>query len=607
MPVGHRGQGRGGGDQAADVERPALGVGHVLRVGVHRAQPGEERDEHRHRVAVPGEAVEEAGERIGDALERPDLGPPARALRGSRQFAVQDQPGDVEVGRASGELVDGVAAVAEDALVAVDVGDPADAGGGVLERRVVGGESRFFGVGAHLAEPGGPDRSVLDVEAIVCPGAAVGEGQSPLIEGAVSVCSVVLDQGRAILSGTSRETDDGFDDASRNPGGRCVMGRERFAEVAIVGGGVMGASIAAHLAERKVGRVVVFEREDALGTGSTAKAAGGVRLQFTTAANVALSRYSMEEIRNFRERTGVDADFAQDGYLFLLNSEEDLRRFSETAVVQRALGAPVEVITPEEAARILPGIVTDDLVGATFCGEDGVATPAALVAGYGSLARRSGAELRRGCEVTSVSVVAGGGFAFVAGGERWECDWLVNAAGPWAGQVGALLGVEVPVSPMRRQFFTTEPLSWVPKKMPLTIDWGTGVYMHVHSGGMLIGNSDPDESPGFSQTPDLDYLAGVWEDAARRMPRVEEASMKTLNAGLYEVSPDHNAILGPVPEIPRFVLANGFSGHGMQHSPAVGKAISEVIADGESRTLDISAFSVARFAVGTAVPEGNVI
>ena len=296
------------------------------------------------------------------------------------------------------------------------------------------------------------------------------------------------------------------------------MPGERFAEVAIVGGGVIGASIAAHLAERKVGRVVVFEREDALGTGSTAKAAGGVRLQFTTAANVALSRYSMEEIRNFRERTGVDADFAQDGYLFLLNSEEDLRRFSETAVVQRALGAPVEVITPEEAARILPGIVTDDLVGATFCGEDGVATPAALVAGYGSLARRSGAELRRGCEVTSVSVAARGGFAFVADGERWECDWLVNAAGPWAGQVGALLGVDVPVSPTRRQFFTTEPLSWAPKKMPLTIDWGTGVYMHLHSGGMLIGNSDPDEPPGFSQTPDLDYLAGVWEDAARRLP-----------------------------------------------------------------------------------------
>ena len=385
------------------------------------------------------------------------------------------------------------------------------------------------------------------------------------------------------------------------------MRGERFAEVAIVGGGVIGASIAAHLAERRVGRVVVFEREDALGTGSTAKAAGGVRLQFTTAANVALSRYSMEEIRNFKERTGVDADFAQDGYLFLLNSEEDLRRFSETAVVQRALGAPVEIITPEEAERILPGIRTDDLVGATFCGEDGVATPAALVAGYGALARRSGAELRRGCEVTSASVAEGGGFAFVAGGERWECHWLVNAAGPWAGQVGALLGVDVPVSPVRRQFFTTEPLSWVPRKMPLTIDWGTGVYLHLHSGGMLIGRSDPDEPPGFSQTPDLDYLAGVWEDAAHRLPRVEEASMKTLTAGLYEVSPDHNAILGPVPELPRFVLANGFSGHGMQHAPAVGRAISEVIADGASRTLDIAPFSVGRFAGGTGVPEANVI
>ena len=385
------------------------------------------------------------------------------------------------------------------------------------------------------------------------------------------------------------------------------MGKERFTEVAIIGGGVIGASIAAHLAERKVGRVVVFEREDALGTGSTAKAAGGVRLQFTTAANVALSRYSMEEIRNFKERTGVDADFVQDGYLFLLDSEEDLARFSETAAVQRELGAPVEVITPDEARRVLPGIEIGDLVGATFCPEDGVATPAALVAGYAALARREGVELRRGCEVTAAAVADGGGFSFVAGGERWECEWLVNAAGPWAGQVGALLGVDVPVLPVRRQFFTTEPLSWVPKKMPLTIDWGTGVYMHLHSGGMLIGNSDPDEPPGFSQTPDLDYLAGVWEDATRRLPRVENAVMKTLNAGLYEVSPDHNAILGPVPGLPRFVLANGFSGHGMQHAPAVGKAISEVIADGESRTLDIRAFSVARFAAGARAPEGNVI
>ena len=189
--------------------------------------------------------------------------------------------------------------------------------------------------------------------------------------------------------------------------------------------------------------------------------------------------------------------------------------------MQRGLGAPVEVITPEEARRILPGIEIGDLVGATFCAEDGVATPAALVGRVCgvSLGGRA-SKLRRGCEVTAASVADGGGFSFVAGGQQWKCEWLVNAAGPWARQVGALLGVDVPVSPVRRQFFTTEPLSWVPKKMPLTIDWGTGVYMHLHSGGMLIGNSDPDEPPGFSQTPDLDYLAGVWEDAARRLPRV---------------------------------------------------------------------------------------
>lgn len=403
-----------------------------------------------------------------------------------------------------------------------------------------------------------------------------------------------------------------------------AAGRGRSCEVAIVGGGVIGASIAAHLGERMARRdgggsasgrpasgrpaVVVFEREDALGTGSTAKAAGGVRLQFTTAANVAFSRYSIEEIRRFEERTGVDPEFHQDGYLFLLNREADLARFTETARRQRSLGAPVEVIPPEEAERILPGIRTDDLVGATFCAEDGVATPAALVGGYAALARRHGVELRRGAEVTEAAPRPGGGFRFTAGGEAWESDWLVNAAGPWAAEVGRLLGVRLPVSPVRRQFFVTAPLDWIPRRMPLTIDWGTGVYLHRHSGGMLIGNSDPNERPGFSQTPDLDYLAGVFEDAAARLPALEEAEMKTAAAGLYEVSPDHNAILGEVPGLPGFLVAGGFSGHGMQHAPAVGRSISELILDGESSALDIGPFSITRFAEGKPPhDEENVI
>ena len=378
-------------------------------------------------------------------------------------------------------------------------------------------------------------------------------------------------------------------------------------DVAIIGGGVIGASIAAHLGERGAGRVIVFEREDALGAGSTSKAAGGVRLQFTTAANVALSRYSIAELQRFEERTGVDADLTQDGYLFLLNSEDDLASFARTAERQRALGAPVEVVGPDEAERILPGIRTEDLVGATFCPEDGVATPAALVAGYAALARRHGVELRRERPVTEAAVLPGGGFRFTAGGERWECGHLVNAAGPWAQEVGALLGIGVPVEPVRRQFFTTQPLGWAPRRMPLTIDWGTGVYMHWHSGGFLIGQADPDEPPGFSQTPDLDFLAGVFERAVHRLPRLEDAAMRTAAAGLYAVSPDHNAILGAVPECPRFLLANGFSGHGMQHAPAVGRALAEVIVDGRSHTLDIEPFSLARFGEGGAAPERNVI
>ncbi len=378
-------------------------------------------------------------------------------------------------------------------------------------------------------------------------------------------------------------------------------------DVAIVGGGVMGASIAAHLAERRVGRIVVFEREDELGTGSTSKAAGGVRLQFTTRANVELSRYSIREIRRFRERTGVDSDFDQCGYLFLLDSEADLAQFTATANLQRALGAPVEVISVAEAERLLPGITTDDLVGATFCPADGVATPAALVAGYAALARRGGVELRRGAGVTAAEARSDGGFRFTAGGEPWESEWLVNAAGPWARGVAALLGVEFPVDPVRRQFFTTEPVGFLPDGMPLTIDWGTGVYLHRHSGGVLCGAADPDEPPGFSQTPDLDFLGGVWEKGAHRWPPLGEAALRTLNAGLYAISPDHNAILGPVADLPRFVVAGGFSGHGMQHAPAVGRALSEVIADGESRTLDISAFAMERFEARDRAPEGRVI
>lgn len=373
-----------------------------------------------------------------------------------------------------------------------------------------------------------------------------------------------------------------------------------------MGGGIIGAAIAYHLAKRGAKGIVVFEREEALGTGSTGKCAGGVRLQFSTEANVSLSRISIDALKRFPEEMGVPVDFKQNGYLFVLGTDEHVATFRANAERQRALGVPVEILTPEEAARIVPGLRTDDLVAATFCGEDGIANPHAIVQGYAQNAKRLGVSLLRGCEVTAVELGAESVTGLVAGGERWKVGTLVNAAGPWARPLGELAGVDVPVDPVRRQYFITKPLEWIPDTFPLLIDWGSGVYMHKESGGMLVGESDPREPPGFNQNVDWDFLAGVSEHAVHRLPRLEEAEVQSGVAGLYEVSPDHNAIIGRMPGLSNFVCANGFSGHGMQHAPAVGLAVAELILDGASQSVDLTAYALERFERQTA-SEYNVI
>jgi sarcosine oxidase subunit beta len=380
----------------------------------------------------------------------------------------------------------------------------------------------------------------------------------------------------------------------------------RKAEVAIVGGGIIGASIAYHLAARGVSGVVVFEREEELGTGSTAKCAGGVRLQFSTAANVEMSRLSIAALKRFEEELGQPVDFKQNGYLFALTTEDHLAAFRQNAEKQQALGVPVEVITPEEARRIVPELWIEDLVGATFCHEDGIANPHAIVHGYARGARRWGATFSKGAEVTAMEVVSKRVISVTAGGERWEVGRVVNAAGPWAKRVGTMAGVTIPVEPVRRQYFITKPLEWIPDTFPLLIDWGTGVYMHKESGGMLVGESDQNEPPSFQQQVDWDFVALMSEHAIARVPRLEEADIATGVAGLYEVSPDHNAILGPVPGIENFFCANGFSGHGMQHAPAVGLVIAELLTEGRASSVDLAPYAIERFRSGS-LGEYNVI
>ena len=377
-------------------------------------------------------------------------------------------------------------------------------------------------------------------------------------------------------------------------------------DVASIGGGIIGASIAYHLAARGVKNIVVFEREEALGMGSTAKCAGGVRLQFSTTVNVEMSRLSIAAFERFEDEMGEIIDFERNGYLFVLTKERDLEMFRGNAAKQRELGVPVEVLTPEEARDIVPVLHIDDLVGATFCGADGIANPHAIVQGYAKNARKLGVEIMRSSEVTSMEVARGRVRALKTQSERWEMDWVVNAAGPWARGVGAMAGVEVPVDPVKRQYFITKPMDWVPDRFPLLIDWGSGVYMHKVSGGLLIGESDRNEPPSFNQQVDWEFLAKVTEHAIARIPRVEEAEIQSTAAGLYEVSPDHNAILGPVPELENFVCANGFSGHGMQHAPAVGLVTSELIVDGAASSIDIAPYAIERFQ-SAVVPEINVI
>ena len=380
----------------------------------------------------------------------------------------------------------------------------------------------------------------------------------------------------------------------------------KSADVAIIGGGIIGASIAYHLAVRGVKKVVVLEREEALGTGSTAKCAGGVRLQFSTPVNVEMSRLSIAAFDRFEDEMGETIDFERNGYLFVLTKQSDLEMFRRNAENQRELGVPVEVLTPEEARSIVPGLNIDDLVGATFCGADGFANPHAIVQGYAKNARKLGVEIARSSEVTGMEIEGRRVRAVTTLDDRWELDWVVNAAGPWARSVGAMAGLEVPVDPVKRQYFITKPMDWISDRFPLLIDWGSGVYMHKVSGGLLIGESDPDEPPGFNQQVDWEFLAEVTEHAIARVPRIEEAEIQSTVAGLYEVSPDHNAILGTVPELDNFVCANGFSGHGMQHAPAVGLVTSELIVDGAVSSIDIAPYAIERFQ-SDAVSELNVI
>jgi sarcosine oxidase subunit beta len=383
------------------------------------------------------------------------------------------------------------------------------------------------------------------------------------------------------------------------------MPRER-AEAVIVGAGCIGASIAYHLARRGMTDVVVLERERFAGAGSTAKAAGGIRQQFSTEVNVRISQLAVELFRRLPEELGGPAVYSPVGYLFLLSRPEHWEAFQRQAERQRALGVPARAISPREAKEIVPQLEISDLLGATFCPTDGLGSPHELTQSYAESARRLGVRFEF-VRAASGLIMEGGRVRGVRT-SRGDVDapLVVNAAGPWAAEVAAWAGVELPVLPYRRQVFTTRPLDFVNDRLPMIVDFASGVYMHRESGGMLMGLADLEQPPGFDESLDWDFAERVVEPAVHRVPALERAELASGWAGLYETTPDHNAVLGWAPGAEGLLLANGFSGHGFMHSPAVGLLLAELVVDGRTR-IDLSPLRLERFQQHEALVEANVI
>jgi sarcosine oxidase subunit beta len=375
--------------------------------------------------------------------------------------------------------------------------------------------------------------------------------------------------------------------------------------VVVIGAGCIGASVAFRLAQRGAS-VVVLEREPMAGTGSTGHCAGGVRQQFSTAVNVLLSKASVATLERFREEVGSDPGFDQCGYLFCLADEESWREFQKQLALWRSLDVPAEALSPVQAKEIVPGLEIGDLVGCTFCPTDGIADPHLVTQGFVAAARGHGAQFEFARPATGVVVESGRVRGVRTEAGDISCSTVVNAAGPFAAEVAKWAGLELPVSPVRRQMFTTQPLAWVNQRFPMIVDMKSGVYMHRESGGILVGLADKNEPPSFNTNIDFDFRDLVFSLAMERVPALEEAEYRAGWGGLYETTPDHNAILGPVPGLEGFQCANGFSGHGFMHSPAVGQVIAGMILDGRS-PIDVSELSIERFQRHELLVEANVI
>ncbi len=378
------------------------------------------------------------------------------------------------------------------------------------------------------------------------------------------------------------------------------------AEIVIIGAGIMGCAIAHALAERGTTDIVVLER-DAIGRGATADAAGGIRQQFSTGTNVRLATYSVRVWERFKERFDQEINLHQQGYLFLLSNPAEEPVFRANLALQQGLGVPSRWVTPAEIAALNPHVLLDDIYGGTFCPEDGWVDTYSATAGYARAARRLGVQIEEETLVTGIVVSDGRVTAVETAGGLISSGLVIICAGPQTRAVGKFAGVDIPVDPIRRMSFITDPFPALPKTLPMTIDFATGLYFHPESAGFLFGMADRNEPTSLNKTVDDDWMMRTVEALIERAPAFENANVMRGWAGFYEVTPDDNPVVGFVSEREGLAVAAGFSGHGFMQGPAIGVCMAELILDGKAASIDISEFRPSRFAEGQFAQEHNVI
>ena len=380
-----------------------------------------------------------------------------------------------------------------------------------------------------------------------------------------------------------------------------------IAQIVIIGGGVMGASTAYHLAQRGVTDIVLLEKQSLYGMGATGKCAGGIRYQFSTEVNIRLSQHSLPMLDRFADEIGQEIDRRKIGYMFLLTTEADVATFQKTIALQHRLGVSTRWLSGDEVRRRVPQLVADDVLAATFNPEDGLADPNSVVIGYINAARRLGVQTFTNALVTGIEVLANGTYQIKIPRGNITAEQLVNAAGPWAAPVSDMVGVPLPVKPIKQQMLTTTPLPDLRPDFPFVIDFARSLYFHPEGDGLLTGMSNPNSPVGFDESVNEEWEWAHLDVAIARLPLLESAGLQAHWAGLYEVTPDAHPIISAVPQQPGYYLITGFSGHGFMHGPIAGLLLTEIILNGQAQTVDIGSLAYTRFATDELTREYNVI